>query len=58
MSEEQDIHLNPWKAGFVGSLEELVVYPWIGHAVDTGMLCLVMIALTGAYVKQRPALVV
>jgi hypothetical protein len=50
--------LNPWKARLVGLLEELDVYPWIGHAVNMGMRFLVMIALTGAYVKQRPALVV
>jgi hypothetical protein len=50
--------LNPWKTRLVGLLVALDVYPWIGHAVNMGMRCLVMIALTGAYVKQRPALVV
>jgi REP element-mobilizing transposase RayT len=27
------IHLNPLRAGVVGTLEELVFYPWSGHAV-------------------------
>ena len=27
------IHLNPLRAGVVGSLEELALYPWSGHAV-------------------------
>jgi hypothetical protein len=58
MSDEHNIHLNPWKAGLIGSLEELDVYPWIGHAANTEMRCWVMIALSGDYVKQRPARVV
>lgn len=31
------IHLNPIRAGMVGSLEELERYPWSGHAAIMGM---------------------
>jgi len=27
------IHLNPLRAGLVGTLQELALYPWSGHAV-------------------------
>ena len=32
------IHLNPLRAGMVGSMEELDIYPWSGHAVLLGNL--------------------
>ncbi len=33
------IHLNPFRAGLVTSLDELDLYPWSGHSVIMGSLC-------------------
>jgi putative transposase len=32
------IHLNPFRAGLVGSLEELELYPWSGHMAIMGLV--------------------